>query len=121
MSLPQWNDLPAEARKAATTLLSWWGISDPGQCAVEVYAAICEHSHLAPERLPSEGDVPPGPRERQGLAAISEDYALVPVALIYTLVQDSPPRTGLTQRTVAQIITDAAKLRVRVHAGRRVL
>lgn len=44
MSLPDWNDLPAEARKAACDALDYSGVDEnwQGQYALDVYNAIRE-------------------------------------------------------------------------------
>jgi len=43
--LPDWNDLPNEARSAACKAPAWFGVAEweRGQCALEVYEAIREH------------------------------------------------------------------------------
>ncbi|WP_454915016.1 hypothetical protein [Xanthobacter sediminis] len=46
MSLPDWNDLPPAAKKAADDMACFtWGIDDfqAGQCALDIYNAIKEH------------------------------------------------------------------------------
>lgn len=52
MSLPDWNDLPVEARKEARRAATYHGVEEwnAGQCALEVYEAI--RSHVPPEVFP---------------------------------------------------------------------
>lgn len=52
MSLPDWNDLPPEARKAAMDALDYSGVDEnwQGQYAMDIYNAIKEH--VPPEVFP---------------------------------------------------------------------
>lgn len=52
MSLPDWNDLPTAARRAACKAASFHGVEDAwaGQCALDIYNAIKEH--VPPEVFP---------------------------------------------------------------------